>query len=309
MQEITSEKLQIAYAGPALQAGKMPMLSLAAGLRGQALLIERVKYLLYGDLVTIRVEVDHEFESGSLIIPVHILIDSLKAVEHLLAGEAFTAFANLLAILGFSGTGLTLYDLFRRLKGRRIEKAEDLPKDLKIEILITDLIRLYNDLEVQKQLRKALDPLHQDGIEEFQTRRQGNVIERVSKKDLHVADEAEIEDLTKHEEIELDIEKSAWRRNLAWHFSDGRTSFDARIEDDTFWKRIEGGEAFAEGDRLRVHLQTTAHRTAQGKLKVERLIPKVIDVDHVRSQQPKLFGDELHRQSNAPGRGVESANE
>ena len=118
------------------------------------------------------------------------------------------------------------------------------------------------------------------------------MIEAVTKKDLIAADEAEIEDLTHNEEIELDIEKSAWRRNLAWHFSDGRTSFDARIEDDNFWKRIDGGEAFAEGDRLRVHLQTTARRTNQGKLKVERVIPTVIDVEHVRSKQTKLFAPE-----------------
>ena len=55
------------------------------------------------------------------------------------------------------------------------------------------------------------------------------------------ADEAEIEDLTRDEEIELDIEKCAWRRSLSWHFSDGKKSFDARIEDQKFWKRIESG--------------------------------------------------------------------
>jgi len=118
------------------------------------------------------------------------------------------------------------------------------------------------------------------------------VIESVSKSDVYAADEAEIEDLTKNEEIELDIEKSAWRRNLAWHFSDGRTSFDAKIEDDTFWSRIDGGEAFSEGDSLRVHLCTTARRTAFGKLKVERVIPTVISVEHKRIRQPGLFRDD-----------------
>jgi len=90
----------------------------------------------------------------------------------------------------------------------------------------------------------------------------------------------------------MDIEKSAWRRDLAWHLNDGRISFDAKIEDDKFWKRIAEGEAFAEGDRLRVHLQTTARRTAQGKLKVERKIPSVIDVEHVRSKQGKIWDRE-----------------
>jgi len=299
MYEITAERLQIAYVGPALQAGRMPMLALAAGLRGQALLIERTREILYGESVRTRVEVDSEFETGSLTVPVRIFAD-IQHARDILAGPNTAALANLLAILGFgSGVVLTLYRLFRRLKGRRIEKPEDIPPDFAVEIATERLIRLYNDSEIQLQLRKTLEPLRQDGIEEFQTRRQGNLIERVFKADVAAADEAEIRDNTKDEEVDLDIEKSAWRRDLAWHFSDGQTSFDARIQDDNFWNRIDSGEAFAEGDKLRVHLRTTAHRTTQGKLKVERSIPSVIRVDHTRTRQGRIFGDELAGEENA----------
>jgi hypothetical protein len=286
MEDVTFDKLHIAYHGPALQDGHMQMLALSVGLRGQA---------LYGESVTIKVEVDPEFESGSLIIPVHILSDAVRVAEGFLTGPAITALVNLITLLGFFGfSGVTLYALFKRLKGRRIEKPEDVPRDMKIDISIELLIRVYNDAEVQENLRKTLAPLHLDGVEEFQTRRQGEVIQTVSKEDLKEADEAELEDLTKNEEIELDIEKAAWRRNLAWHFNDGKTSFDAKIEDKNFWKRIEQGEAFADGDRLKVHLETTARRTSHGTLKVERRIPTVIDVEHVRQRQGKLFGDGQH---------------
>jgi hypothetical protein len=70
------------------------------------------------------------------------------------------------------------------------------------------LVRVYNDPEVQTQLRKTLAPLRQDGIEEFQTRRGRAVIERVSAKDLHAADEAEIQDLTKEEELTWELKRS-----------------------------------------------------------------------------------------------------
>jgi hypothetical protein len=79
MQETTGERLQIAYTGPALEDGRMTMLALGTALRGQALLIQRVKDLLHADSVTIRVEIDPTFESGSLIIPVHILTDAYEA--------------------------------------------------------------------------------------------------------------------------------------------------------------------------------------------------------------------------------------
>ena len=196
------------------------------------------------------------------------------------------------ALVFFGFSGVTLYQLFKRLKGRRIEKPEDLPRDIKIDISVEFLIRIYNDPEVQAQLRKTVEPLHVDGIEEFQTRRQGLIIERVFKSDLKAADEAELEDLTNDEEITLDIQKAAWRRNLAWHFSDGRTSFDAKIEDDNFWKRIGQGEAFADGDRLKVHLRTTARRTKYGKLKVQREVPEVLDTEHIKRRQQNLFDDE-----------------
>jgi hypothetical protein len=296
MQDIVADKLQLAYQGPALQGGRMPMLALANGLRGEALLVQRVSDLLYGERVKVQVEVDPSFESGSLIVPIHILSDGLRTAEHLLAGEGFTAFANLLALLGFMGlSASSLYKLFKRLRGRPIEQAEDLTKvlDLELNISVELLLKIYNDKEVQAQLRKTIDPLHHEGIQEFQTRRQGVIITRVTKEDLQSADEAELESLIGDEEIELGIEKAAWRRNLAWHFNDGKTSFDARIDDERFWKRLEEGEPFADGDRLRVHLRTTARRTANGLLRVERRIPTVLSVEHARrNSQRKLFDEE-----------------
>jgi len=293
MEDITTDRLQIAYVGPALKEGRMPMVYLAAGLRGQALLIHRVKDLLHGDSFDIRVDVDPDFESGSLAIPVHILTQGLQAAENLLAGPGTTALVNLLTLLGFLGVGgPTIYSLFKSRKGRRIEKPEDIPKRLDINLAIEVLIRIYNDAEVQIQLRRTIHPLHDDGIEEFQTRREGRVIESVHKGDLQEADEAELQDTTRDEEIELDIEKTAWRRSLAWHFSDGQTSFDAKIEDDKFWEDIARGEAFAVGDRLRVHLQTTAHRDRDGRLRIQRVVPKVLNVEHARRQQQDLnFGE------------------
>jgi hypothetical protein len=149
MQENTTETLHIAYSGPALTNGRMPMKALAVGLRGQALLIHRVKHLLYGESVSIRVEVDSDFQAGSLIIPVHILTDGLRAAEGILTGPAVAALVNLMQLLGFVGvSGVTLYKLFKRLKGRRIEKPEDVPRDIRIDISVEFLIRIYNDPEV-----------------------------------------------------------------------------------------------------------------------------------------------------------------
>lgn len=299
MQDITLDQLQIAYTGTATDGGRMSMLALGGGLAGHALLVERVSLLLYGEQVTLQIEVDPSFEAGSLIIPVHIVHvvgDAVSRAETLFSGEGANAFAMLLALLGFLRIDAhSLYELFKRFKGRRIEKPEDLEKlrDLKLDLALELLMRIYNDAEVQKHLRRTIDPLHQEGIEAFQTRRNGIVFSTVTESDLRAADEAEVEDFTRDEEVDLDIEKSAWRRGLAWHFNDGMKRFDARIDDELFWKRIDQGEPFSGGDRLRVHLRTTARRTVKGALKIERRIPKVISVDHARGHQRGMFDQEV----------------
>ncbi len=271
----------------------MPMDQLAAGLKGQALLIQRVKDILYGESVNIQVEVDPEFEAGSLVIPVHIVWDGINTAERLLSGTGATALANLMQILGFFGIScVSVYQVFKKRKGRKIENPEDIPKNLNIHLSVEVFVQVYNDHEVQTQLRNTLDPLRQTGIDEFQTRRQGAIIESINKADVQAADEAELQDVTRDEEVELAIEKAAWRRSLAWHFSNGQTSFDAKIEDDSFWQDIQRGEAFSAGDRLRVHLRTTAHRARDGTLKIQRIIPKVLDVEHARHKQPNLFENE-----------------
>jgi hypothetical protein len=292
MREITEDRLQVAYEGPGLIGGRMSMASLASGLRGQALMIERVGSLLFKGTIVLQVDTDDSFERGSLIIPVHILSDGLDAVESILTGRAVTSIAALLGILSFLGvTPASLYSLFKRLRGRAISEATDLPPRVDLDISIDQLTRIYNDRDIQKYLRQSLEPLRDVGINELQTRRNGQIINSVSKADLESADLAELEDLNIDAEIELDIEKAAWRRDLAWHFSDGATSFDAQIDDDDFWKDILSGEPFSAGDRMRVHLHTTAKKTTRGGLKVTRRISKVLAIEHVRSRQNNLFRD------------------
>ena len=290
MREITSDRLQVSYEGPEITNGRMPMVALAAGLRGQALMIERVGFLMFKGTAVFQVDVDDTFERQSLVAPVHILADGLKVAEGFLDSGGVTAVVNLLTILSFFGvSAVSLYSLFKRLRGRPITNSSDVPPRGNLDISIELLLRIYNDKDVQKHLRQSLEPLRLRGVTEFQTRRNGTVINRVTKADLERADAAELEDLVTDSEIELDIEKVAWRRDLAWHFSDGDSSFDAQIDDDEFWKQIAGGESFSIGDRMRVHLHTTAQRTGRGKLKVTRRIPRVFAIEHVRGRQVKLF--------------------
>jgi len=198
-------------------------------------------------------------------------------------------------MLGFvSSAGVSLYGLFKRKHGRPITDHDKLDRLLEklgdIERLL--VIRIYNDMEVQAALRAVLRPLRTEGIVEFQTRNRETIVESVTRADLMAADEAEVSAIVEVEEKVLDIEKAALVPHLQWHLSDEGKSFDAKIEDPTLWNRVAKGERFGYGDRMRVELRTTFERDVTGRLTVERVIRKVIDVEHPLPSQPKLWEDD-----------------
>lgn len=164
------------------------------------------------------------FQTGSVVIPLHILTDAVAKVENALLSRHGQARSSLLTILewGAVSGAFNLYKMFKQKKGRPITDEDYLARILSrldnIERLL--FIKIYNDAEVQAALRAALRPLRADGIVEFQTRRREVVVETVRQSDLKSADEAEESAIQEVEEKVLDIEKAALVPHLSWHFSD-----------------------------------------------------------------------------------------
>jgi hypothetical protein len=175
-----------------------------------------------------------------------------------------------------------------------IDPVADAPllRPVEINIELNRYIRLYNDNDVRSSIRRTLRPLREDGITEFQTRMNGVVIERVTKEDLMAADEAELNEIEEVEERWLDIQKVALVRHLAWHFAGDGATFDAKITDDNLWKKVEEGDRFGAGDRLKVILHTTASRDRNGRLHVEHVITEVLEIEHHRRPVQKSFDDD-----------------
>jgi DNA-binding transcriptional ArsR family regulator len=289
-------EISVHYIGPAVENGRIDLFVLSDGLRGLGRLTSRVSYLMFGSDLDYRIELDGEFQSGSVIIPLHVLTDAVANVENALLSRHGQALSSLLTILGWGAVSgaLNLYRLFKQKKGRPITDEDDLARILarldNIEQLL--FIKIYNDAETQAALRATLRPLRMEGIVEFQTRRREFVVETVSQSDLKSADEAEEGAIQEVEEKVLDIEKVALVPHLSWHFSDDGSAFDARIQDPALWERVARGERFGYGDRMRVELRTTFHRDSGGRLNLERTIPRVIEVEHAIQPQPKLWSDE-----------------
>ena len=289
-------EISVHYVGPAVENGRIDLFVLSDGLRGLGRLTSRVNYLMFGSELDYRIELDSQFQTGSVVIPLHCPDRrGCKGRER----AALPAWASLLTILGWGAVSgaFNLYKMFKQKKGRPITDEDDLARILarldNIERLL--FIKIYNDAEVQAALRAALRPLRADGIVEFQTRRREVVVETVRQSDLKSADEAEESAIQEVEEKVLDIEKAALVPHLSWHFSDEGSAFDARIQDAALWERVAKGERFGYGDKMRVELRTTFHRDSRGRLNLERTIPKVIEVEHASQPQPLLWKDDTEQ--------------
>jgi len=227
-------EISVHYVGPAVENGRIDLFVLSDGLRGLGRLTSRVSYLMFGSELDYRIELDSQFQTGSVVIPLHILTDAVAKVENALLSRHGQALSSLLTILGWGAVSgaFNLYKMFKQKKGRPITDEDDLARILarldNIERLL--FIKIYNDAEVQAALRAALRPLRADGIVEFQTRRREVVVETVRQSDLKSADEAEESAIQEVEEKVLDIEKAALVPHLSWHFSDEGSAFDARIQ-------------------------------------------------------------------------------
>jgi hypothetical protein len=289
-----SEKPSIAYIGPILETGRMDAVLLADGLKGYARFVNRIAEMLLGPKGEgFHLEVDGEPQKSSLEVFVRFLHPIAQSIRDISDSKLLVGLSVVATLSGLSlrDVGKSLIWLFKHQKGRPIDAETDLlsalPTDSPIDL--AELIRIFNDPEVQAALRAALRPLREQGIETFETRRNRKTIESVSKFDLLAADSAELEAIISDEEKTLDIEKVSFFPHLAWHLSDKGKPFDAKIEDRKFWEQIAAGDRFGYGDKLRVSLHTEAERDNNGHLRTTRTVTKVHRIERPSGQQIDLF--------------------
>jgi hypothetical protein len=283
----------IAYVGPALDGGRMDAILLADGLKGIGRLIAKVADLQGLGLGRVRLQVQGQPRSGSLEVFLHFLHVAAETTQNVLDSKVLTEIGLVMGISGFTikDAKNSLIALFKKFKGRPIDDETNLDDVDVGDLSITkaDLIRMYNDPDVQAAIRAALRPLRDEGVTEFQTRERGQVVERVTKSELAAADAAELDAMITDETKVLDVEKASFVPHLSWHVSDQGRPFDAKIEDPELWAHVAAGERFGSGDRLHVDLHTEAERESSGRLRITRTITKVHRVERAGEDQMELF--------------------
>lgn len=288
----------ITYNGPALNDGRMPVRDLAPALLAVGDLYAQASLIIYPDREPVALHIEAT-ERGSF--DVHLILEAKKTWDELVdvfGNHGAAALANLVQLVA-GGTGLLVF--IKKLRGRAIVKRESAPdpgttrlslSDHTTLDVLTEVLRLYESIEVRRDAREVVEPLTRDGIEEVEFRANAEEIV-VEKKDVPSFDvpEGEPEQLTDQIiERHLAVVSPVFEEGRKWRFTDGLREFNADIQDEAFIARVDAGERFGKGDVLRCRLREVQTRRVPGGLRTEYTILQVLD--HLTPPEQLQIGDE-----------------
>jgi len=285
--DMSSAYLHVVYDGPALEQHRMDVRQLAPALLALGEVLEEANQVINDDRTKVSVQVRASFKAGCFGIDFDVAQSFARQVMDFFNSDQVTAANNLLALLGFAGSGTAgVLGLIKWLRGRKIENVILLEEGrvrvvvegddaIETERAVIDLFRSY-------RLRKALDaavkkPLDEDGIDSFATTTDPNKVEfaTVSKADRHYyATPPQEDELISETEdvVVLQLVNIAFREDNKWRFSDGSSTFFAEVQDEDFRRRVDENDvSFSKGDILKVRLakrQTLVNEDMKAEYKV-----------------------------------------
>ena len=216
-------------------------------------------------------------------------------IKQFVLGDNVKAAKELIGLITSASGGLIW--LSKKIKGRKVTKAItlengrvqlEIPGEREPIIVPQDVARIYNDAKAKAALQSALKPLEKPGIDVFQVRKRGKVVQSIEKSETaYFAPDQQIQEVLIESERETEIIEPSFKDKYKWLFSDGQSTFFADVEDDEFVERIAKRQiAFASGDVLRVKMRDKSWRDGEGKLNTDHLVTKVLRVIEAPRQLP-----------------------
>ena len=127
---------------------------------------------------------------------------------------------------------------------RGIETLED--GNVKVEIPGDDnqvtinqyVFQLGQDPQVRRDMEEIVRPLQAKGVEEFQVREDGEVIERVTREEAKYITATPVDEdveVSVGEDVKsVTITRNVYEESRRFQFSDGASTFSATVDDDAF---------------------------------------------------------------------------
>ncbi|MDD2785932.1 MAG: hypothetical protein PHS79_03500 [Patescibacteria group bacterium] len=280
---------RISYDGSALVTHEMDVKELAPALLAIGELFEEANRILNGENVKIAVNMK-AVEAGSIVVGLSVAQTLQSHAINLFSGSTTTAIVNgynLMQILGIVGTtGGGLIGLIKWLKNRPIKnitkldtgEAEIEVEDGEIRIATMKEIKLFGILNIRKSVEAFVKPLERAGVDKMSFVDDGSH-QVITKEEVPYFKAPIIDEELMGETISeksLQIISPTFQEGGKWKFSDGTASFFADILDYEFIEKVQKNEiAFAKDDLLTVQLKTK-QSLANGQIKADHSIIKIL---------------------------------
>lgn len=280
----------IAYDGPALANGRMPVRELAPALIALGDLFALASDTLHPEWKPVALNVEAT-EQGSFFV--RLILEGEDAwgqFVHMFSSADVSALANLKEVV--IGSGVGLFMLIKKLRGRTVTGREVMPDPGMIRLVLdnettievpADVWTLYRSVEIRKNARQVVEPLEQRGIDvvKFTTGDDEDDASLVIEKDdlpAYEIPEGRDEPLLDTEnEMWVEIASVAFRSGNKWRVSAGDYTFWATMDDDRFLDRVDRGqEVFRKGDVLRCRMEVVQVRRVDG-LHTEYTVLEVLE--------------------------------
>ncbi|MCY3681242.1 MAG: hypothetical protein OXH16_07585 [Gemmatimonadetes bacterium] len=292
---MAKEEFEIAFHGPAVEGNSISARDLGTSMIALGDLLEYANKSLYGEgnKSVLRIKATRE---GSFEAVFEYAITAISDTTSFLNDNPMDV---LQVLVGIPGATVSLFAIYRYLKGRQPEENEvsdggDGKIHIEIEgsdnkiIVNKNTYNFYTDSNIRSAMRDLISPLGENGVERMDINQQENV-ESIDKSEIDFYDvplREEEEKTESMQKIYVLVVSPSFQRGDKWRVSTGadETAFFVGIADNDFIDKVSrGDEGFKAGDSLYVELQTIQW-IEDGQLKTERNIVKVIDHMHAGEQ-------------------------
>lgn len=290
-------KLIIAYTGPLVDDGTMDVQELGPALMALSALVNEANKVLNDDNSTIAVKVNADLKKGSFEIQLELIRTLAAQLQSLFTPNV--TMEQLIAYLGLAGSvqslvgGPNLVDVIKWVKNRVITKAtkhKDGTVTLESETdhitVNVNVVNIYQSVPVRESFDKLVEPTRREGIDSFQVRadKDKTVVQSIKKEEAKCFefDSGKIGNVKEKVEV---TETDEWVNiltvnfeDLKWRFMSDENKFYAKMDDEDFIKQIDNGDqSFTKGDMLKIRRERTQIRKADGTIKNEYKVIKVLE--------------------------------
>ena len=294
----------VLFDGPGVADGRIDVRDLAPALMSLGRMIDAANVAINGDARPIKVEV-RAVSVGSFVVHLDAVLRGWDLVKSIVDRGEVEEAKKLLEWLGLFGLtpGVTLFALYRWLRGRTPDKVVSLPNnEFRFEldglslIVPFEVMRLYRERAVNQAVGELLSTLRNDAIREIKFFSEDNasgapaeVLTPADRVPFTVAEPVPEIVIDAINRLALSIRNLAFQEGNKWRLFDGQNVITATIADADFIARVDRNMVrFAKGDILVCEVRTIQSQSADG-LKTEHTVLKVIEHRVAPDQIPLPF--------------------